>query len=681
MPLSINQSKTREIADFARKLEGNAPRVAEPAMPDALVERPVSDAKPVAASSSRWSEMSGKLARAYQPIANWIVLVLAACFLVLGGVYSAIDGLAGLASIGAIAGIAAGAFVAVHVSQRNHQLGFGALEARVFIVFCMTFCVLFAHQVHDPDPSRLMFFTLAAVLLSVMSVSRRLIAAINLSGLAAILVLVYQAGGDIFWHTGVVGIAGAVSSIAVAMSVRAAIVKEISARMLANELRGSAETIAEWDMVTGLPNRHSFFRELKAKLRGGDSALQISLAIADLDGFKAVNDMYGHVAGDRLLFEASQRIREASGAGSFVARLGGDEFAILTTRLRSHDEMEALGREVQQRVSEPYEVNGIRMSLSLSIGFVSEKYGLTTEREMIERADYALYRAKETKRGVVVYSMRHEAVRKSLAAIEHNLLNCDREAEMSVVFLPQVDVTTGKTLGFEALARWTNSELGHVRPDVFIRAAERTGLIGELTPLLLRIALEQAVLWPEHLRLSFNLSFRDIVSPAAIDAICDAVRGSGIDAGRIDFEVTESLIMSDFEQASHSLRLLRLLGAQVTLDDFGTGYSNFDHIEQLQVKTIKIDRGLVERLGKKNSSARIVNAIIELCANLGVTSVVEGVETKEQLHAIIGSGARYVQGYYFSEPMKGGEIPAYLLQETAQPRLADEASDRKSIAG
>jgi diguanylate cyclase (GGDEF)-like protein len=468
-------------------------------------------------------------------------------------------------------------------------------------------------------------------------------------------------------------------SFSLASLMRSAITREIRARLLADTLRGSAETISDSDMLTGLPNRRNFFRELKKQLSARNPGNEFALAIADLDGFKPINDTFGHAVGDKLLFEVAQRLKAVCADKCFLARLGGDEFAIIVQGRNDAESLFALGEAIRKEIGRTYEIVGIKMSVAVSLGFVFEQSSALTESELIERADYALYRAKELKCGVVTYSQQHEIDRRNENAVAHALQSADYESEMSVVFQPQIDIRNGKTRGFEALARWSNSEVGFVPPDVFIRAAERTGLIEHLTPLLLKKALASAIDWPADMMLSFNLSIRDIVSPTAIDVICDVVRKSRFPATRLEFEVTETLVMTDFRQAQKSLETLRKLGARVALDDFGVGYTNFEYIDELSISTVKIDRSFVLRLANKGPKSKLIDAMIGLCDTLGIENVVEGVETEEQLAAIERAGARFVQGYFFSSPMPANEVASYLLRE--QMSASGDKPFRLSAAG
>jgi diguanylate cyclase (GGDEF)-like protein len=610
-------------------------------------------------------EMKLQLAKSYQPISRAVLIAVAIYFAFITVAHFFEEGTIGFLLLGSISGITSVLCFVMYRELRRRQLGYRELELRALGVFLLIYASLVAHHNLHLEPAKLVYFTFLTLVIATLSVSVRLVVFAVLVSLATTYWFAVRAGGEVMSQYAFVGLAGMLVSFCVAHLMRGAIKKEISARLLANELRDSAEAIADCDMITGLPNRRRFFREFRARMRAGDSNLRLALGIVGLDGFKPINDMFGHTVGDKMLLEVSRRLVKACGPECFVAHLGGDEFAILFDGFRRSKELEWIGASIRNEISQPYEIVGVKLAVSASVGFVNEHEELLTESELIERADYALNRAKRKKYGVMVYSRQHEMDRRQENAIAHNLRVCDREKEMYVVFQAQTDLATRKTIGFEALARWTNPELGNVRPDVFILAAERTGVIEELTPLLLRKALAAAKDWPSHLTLSFNLSISDIVSAAAMENICRVVAESGFPTNRLEFEVTETLIMTDYEQARISLQVLRKSGARVALDDFGVGYSNFQHIKELHINTVKIDRSFVKRLGDDRDSDTLMNAMVELCSTLGVESVIEGVETERQLAAVERAGGGCVQGYYFSKPMSADEIPVYLLKEQA----------------
>ena len=314
-----------------------------------------------------------------------------------------------------------------------------------------------------------------------------------------------------------------------------------------------------------------------------------------------------------------------------------------------------------------YFLGGVTANISGSVGFVRCVSDQFTTSQLLERADYALYFAKQNLRGApVVFTEKHETEMRDFSQVDQTLRTSDLDAELSIMFQPQVDVIENRTVSFEALARWNSCKLGSVRPDIFIKAAERSGLITQITLILLEKALKQVREWPAQTRVSFNLSARDLRSGISITNICKAVRESGIDPHRIEFEITETAMLTDFEQACEALARLKAMGCRIAIDDFGSGYSSFSYIHRLPVDKIKIDRSFVVQLLQHNSALKIIKTIIDLCRNLNLDCVIEGVETQSEMNKLAQIRARYIQGYLFSKPMLAEQVGLYLQAERAR---------------
>lgn len=428
------------------------------------------------------------------------------------------------------------------------------------------------------------------------------------------------------------------------------------------QLAGENARLANLDSLTELPNRRAFFEEARSALQAaGKRRTPFAVAVMDIDGFKAINDLHGHVTGDRLLIQAGQRLRDVSAGHARVHRLGGDEFALIVTEARDPAAIVAFGERLCAAIAEPFMLPGATANVSASIGFAIYPIVGDTAELLYERADYALNFAKSHRRGQpVIFSETHESDIRNHSTIEQALRNADLDRELSLNFQPLFDVDRGEPTAFEALARWHHPELGSVPPNDFIPVAERTDLIFRLTHTLLRKALAAARTWPDPIRISFNLSMRDIASADSIAAICAIVRASGLDARRIEFEITESALMADFTQALASVRLLRELGARIALDDFGTGYSSLSHVHRLPLDKIKVDRSFIIDIESRSSSRDILKTVIDLCSNLNIACVVEGTETARQTEIVRGLVCRAMRGYYFARPMPLSDIPTFL---------------------
>lgn len=459
----------------------------------------------------------------------------------------------------------------------------------------------------------------------------------------------------------------------------------ICSRQFAAMVNGEVETrrlsqenfrLANVDSLTDLPNRRRFFHRLSLLAeRARTEEHTFAVGVLDLDGFKAVNDLYGHGVGDRVLKETGQRLLQLSDDTHFIARLGGDEFGIIVDASLDSEAVLAIGARVCSVFDQPFFISGILAKIGGSIGFAVAPDAGTTAELLYERADYALYHAKARFRGQpVIFSREHEIEIRKISTIEHTLRRIDLDAELSLHFQPIVNVATTRLVGFEALARWHSPELGDVPPDIFISVAERTELIGTITLVLLQKALAAASSWPEDMFLSFNLSMRDLVSQVTILQIVALIERSGIDPRRIIIEVTETALMQDYEQVQASLGTLRSMGLKVALDDFGAGQSSLSYVHQLSLDKIKIDRGFIRNIATQENSRNIVKTVIDLCRNLKFDCVVEGVETADQVEIVNRLGCSTMQGYFFSKPMPQDRIAPYI----ASFRMPDRK--RKAVA-
>jgi len=416
--------------------------------------------------------------------------------------------------------------------------------------------------------------------------------------------------------------------------------------------------LANIDSLTSLPNRRRFFSELETTLkRAQQEGRRCAVALLDLDRFKAVNDVHGHAAGDRLLTQVGARLRRITGENVFVARLGGDEFGAIFTDCAEDDVISQFGADVKSQLRNPCVVGDRLATISCSIGVAIYPQAGSSAEALFERADYALFYGKQHSRGeIVVFSDEHETVIRQSGIIEQAFRAADFDAEMWMAFQPILDIANQRVVAYEALARWTSPELGAVGPDVFIPVAERVRLISQLTTVLLRKALDAARHWPPHVSICFNLSAQDLAAPDTMEAVCAIVAASGVPPQRIEFEVTETALLSDFEQAAAMIDRLHDLGARIALDDFGTGFSSLGYVHRLKLDKIKIDRSFVTDVDRSGISQSIIKSILALCDNLNLTCIVEGVETESQLRALVSLGCKFIQGYLISRPVPGDAV-------------------------
>ena len=561
-------------------------------------------------------------------------------------------------------------FVYLKSARRVHQLNIASL-----VVNFLLFVNPVAYQSLHFDNKRLVYFIFLTLVFAMTGISLRVVVPSVVASLATVAFMAYTHN-----HTVSVDNVGMVllmvpMSVLIATVVRQTLLRAVQARVTAENLRVEAQSMADSDVLTGLPNRRSFFRVMETALAGvGAGPGAFHLALIDLDGFKPINDIYGHSVGDALLIEVGRRLRQVCGEQAFAARMGGDEFALILYGDIDAAGLDAFGMQLCDALRDTYFLGGVTANISGSVGFVRCASDQFTPSQLLERADYALYFAKQNLRGApVVFTEKHEAEMRDFSQVDQALRTSDLNTELSIMFQPQVDVVENRTISFEALARWNSVKLGSVRPDIFIKAAERSGLITQITLLLLEKALKLVRDWPADTKVSFNLSARDLRSGISITNICNAVRQSGIDPHRIEFEITETAMLTDFEQACEALARLKAMGCRIAIDDFGSGYSSFSYIHRLPVDKIKIDRSFVVQLLEHGSALKIIKTIIDLCRNLNLDCVIEGVETQAEMNKLAQIRARYIQGYLFSKPMLAEQVLPYLRTEAARIHAALKA--------
>jgi diguanylate cyclase (GGDEF)-like protein len=415
---------------------------------------------------------------------------------------------------------------------------------------------------------------------------------------------------------------------------------------------------ASTDFLTGLPNRRAFVAAIQEAI--AERAGRFSLAILDLNRFKAVNDTFGHVIGDKLLEEVALRLRKAVGARGTVARLGGDEFGVLLHRCQSVKEAGRIGSQILDRVNGSAILEGREFIISASGGIcVSRKFGELSPSRFMAEADLALYQAKDNPgTRLAVFEQWMEAPRRRRAEIEHALQLPRLLANLWLVYQPIFDLGSGLIIAYEALARWNDPELGDVSPSEFVPLAEQLGLIDRINEHLMEKAFEAARHWPKPVRLSFNLSAIQLCSPGSAELILTALVSAGLDAERLQVEVTETALLADFERVRENLTRLKEAGATIVLDDFGAGYASIGYLRELRFDQIKLDGGLVTAAKDNEDGKRLLRSVIGLCEILGVSSVAEHIESAELLMLVLELGCTAGQGYWLAKPLTAEELAA-----------------------
>ncbi len=422
-----------------------------------------------------------------------------------------------------------------------------------------------------------------------------------------------------------------------------------------NDLRLSAEehrASALSDPLTGLANRRHYFETLRA-LAETPEAKPFAVAVIDLDGFKGINDLYGHPAGDRVLQVTADRLREMVSSTMTAARLGGDEFALIIRDDLSHASLTAFAEQLLARLGQPIDIGPltrVRTEGSCGIALFPECSG--EAMIVFERADHAMYRAKQSGRGIVrLFTAEDERALEATTRIEQALVDADLQSELEVYYQPIVASGTGRVVSLEALSRWNSPTLGSVPPGQFIPLAERHNMINTITLIVLEQVMALSPQLPAGLTLAINLSAANLADDVFMVKFVERLLKGNLPHGRLMVEITETSLIKNSLQAQERVQHLRQLGVKIALDDFGTGYSSLDYLHRLTVDRVKVDRSFIANLSQNPVSEKILTTVLALCRHLRIDCVVEGVETAEQLSVLAGLGCQLVQGFYFFRPM------------------------------
>ena len=421
--------------------------------------------------------------------------------------------------------------------------------------------------------------------------------------------------------------------------------------------------LAHHDTLTNLPNR-SMFREKLDQALGEAKAKPLAILSLDLDRFKAVNDTFGHPAGDWLLKCVAKRLLHAvRSSKDVVARFGGDEFAIIQFGIKSAADAEKLAKRIVEIVGKPYRDKGREMHVGVSLGIALYPGDGHDADTLLTNADMALYRGKSEGRNVYrFFEPGMDALMRERRALELDLEAALSKREFELDFQPILNIGSGEIVGAEALMRWRSPSRGLVSPENFIAAAEETGLIVQLGDWALRKACSVAAHWPPEMRMAVNVSAAQIKSGGFARGVISALAFSGLPANRLELEITETVMMDESDAVLKTLSQLRGLGVRIALDDFGTGYSSLGYLRRFPVDKIKIDRSFIRDLDRRDTAA-IVRTVIGLGAELGITVTAEGVETEAQLDMLRKAGCGEAQGYLIGVPAKAADMSRLLRSQ------------------
>lgn len=411
--------------------------------------------------------------------------------------------------------------------------------------------------------------------------------------------------------------------------------------------------LAHMDVLSGLPNRGKVRLLLGEAL---DNAMASNVACAimflDLDGFKPVNDTFGHPKGDAVLKSVSQRLVQVVGALGDVGRMGGDEFAVVIRDAQSRRTIEGLARRIIAEIAEPFHVDKAEIRIGVSIGCAFGPIDGRSVDDLIQKADLALYQAKAQGRGQCCY------FNADMASVQEHRLRTEQDLRTALVsnqfrlmYQPLIDATDQTLMGFEALVRWQHPTRGLVSPLEFIPLAEETGLIMELGDWVIEEACRAAAVWPAHISVAVNVSAKQLVFPALPNTVGEALARHKLQANRLELEVTESIFLGENAHTLDVLKRLRAIGVGIALDDFGTGYSSLGYLNKAVFHKLKIDGSFVREAADNREAIAIIQSIVQLAKNFRMTVTAEGVETADDFTRMRDLGVNQIQGYLFGRPM------------------------------
>lgn len=415
------------------------------------------------------------------------------------------------------------------------------------------------------------------------------------------------------------------------------------------------------DALTSLPNRLWFQETVDIEFaRILRSRKYFALMYVDLDDFKLVNDRLGHAAGDELLTQVAQRMRACLRPTDLVARLGGDEFAVVATSINDPEDASVIARQVTQCFEPPFSIASEEVFCGASLGVAIAPRDGDNPRTLLRNADIALYRAKQNGGLFCLFEPRHEAVAREERALEHDLRRALQLDQFSLVFQPLLEIGAGDINGCEALLRWKHPTRGQVAPSVFIPIAERTGFIHDLGLWVVEKACVAAASFPHHVRVAVNVSAVQLREPKFAERVLDCLFSAGISSTQLGIEITESALLSEDHATDSSIRKLAGSGVAISLDDFGTGYSSLSYLRKLPLHKIKIDRSFTQDVLNQPDCAAIIRGVVAMAADLGISSVGEGVEDVNQLDWLRQNGCWEAQGYLISKPLYETEFKAFI---------------------
>ena len=436
-----------------------------------------------------------------------------------------------------------------------------------------------------------------------------------------------------------------------------------------------ARQLALTDRLSGLLNRTGLFKALESMVNEAkDSKSDVAMIYLDLDGFKEVNDAYGHGCGDDLIRSVSAGFRCLIPDDAVLARVGGDEFAIAFVRKNCDASAQSLAETILDFFDEPFHIGERLVTVGTSIGIASSQIGSLGSEEVVRRADIAMYKSKESGRGrFFFYDASMDTDREAILTLEWHLRQAIADEQLSVAFQPVVGAESLEIIAVETLVRWNRPGRPSISPDVFIPVAEKTGLIEPLGVFVLKSACQRAREWPD-INIAVNISPVQLRNPSFAIQVAEILEDAGIEPERVTLELTEGYLIHNPQRARQSIERLKALGVKIALDDFGSGYSSIGYLRQFGFDRLKIDRSMISDIDTSDAARSLLEATAALARSLDIPVTAEGVERESQAHVLLDCGCDELQGYLFGKPMPAEELTKLLNEQ----REALDHAKRKS---
>ncbi len=426
------------------------------------------------------------------------------------------------------------------------------------------------------------------------------------------------------------------------------------------------EHLAHHDALTDLPNRAQFNAQLEQALLLTERGQQLAVLFIDLDHFKNINDTLGHAIGDALLQTVATRLYSCIRKTDMIARLGGDEFVVIQTLVEHPSDAAGLAARIRDAIIAPYDLSDHHIMIDTSIGIALAPHDTSVASELLRNADMALYGAKAAGRGTYRFFEREMDVRMAKRrTLELELRQALAKGEFEIHYQPLVNLKRSSISSCEALLRWRHPERGMIEPGNFIAIAEEIGLIARIGEWVIRTACAEAATWPGDIAVAVNVSPLQFRTQNLTQVVANALAASGLQAHRLEIEITETILMEQTEETLAILHQLRNLGVRIAMDDFGTGYSSLSYLQKFPFDKIKIDQSFINGLSQKDETTAIVRAVAGLAGSLHMTTTAEGVETAQQRDIVTALGCTEMQGYLFSAARPPREIAELLLTHGA----------------